>query len=338
MPTSLRDLVAGDRPLLADGATGTNLFAAGLGPGDPPEAWNLDHPDRITALYRSFTDAGSDIVLTNTFGGTRHRLALHGLEDRVAALSAAGARLARSVADDADHPVVVAGSIGPTGELLAPLGTLDDAAAQDAFTEQAEGLLAGGVDVAWIETMSAPGEVRAAARAAIAVGLPYVATVSFDTAGRSMMGLAPEALAGVFDGLDVAPVAIGANCGVGASDLLVAVAGMGGDGPPLVAKSNCGIPRFRGAEVVYDGDPALMARYAGLAADLGVAVVGGCCGTTPDHIAAMRAALDTHVPGDRPDTERIVDELGPLTAPASTASATAAGDGARRRRRRGPTG
>lgn len=333
MTTSLSELLAAGRPLLADGATGTNFFLAGLGPGDPPEAWNVDHPDRVQALHAAFVDAGSDIILTNTFGGTRHRLQLHGLQDRVHELSARGAELARSVAEDADRPVVVAGSIGPTGELLAPLGDLTAAGAEEAFVEQAAGLRDGGVDVAWIETMSAVEELQAAARAAIAVGLPYVATASFDTAGRTMMGLEPAALAGVFDDLEVAPVAVGANCGVGASDLLVAVASMVGGTVPLVAKSNCGIPRFEGAEVVYDGDPALMARYTHLAADLGVVIVGGCCGTSAAHVAAMRAAIDAHQPGPPADTERIVADLGPLTSAPVAAGATSSGR--QRRRRRG---
>lgn len=332
MSTTLTNLLTEGRPLLADGATGTNFFGVGLGPGDPPEAWNLDRPDLVRGLHRSFVDAGADIILTNTFGGTRHRLALHGFDDRVAEISRHGAMLAREVADEVDRPVVVAGSVGPTGELFVPLGDLAADEAEASFAEQLVGLQEGGADVAWIETMSAAEEMLAGARAAIGLGMDYVVTASFDTAGRTMMGLKPGELGAVFADLAVPPLALGANCGVGASDLLLAASAMDAIHLPLVAKSNCGIPRFEGAEVVYDGDPALMARYVGLAVDLGVRIVGGCCGTSPAHLAAMRAALDAHVPGDRPDRGRLERDLGPLTS--APASDTPSGDRRERRRRR----
>src|SRR5271154_2560826 len=179
----LQSLLAGGRPLLADGATGTNLFAMGLTSGDSPELWNAEHPDRIENLHRSFVDAGSDIILTNTFGANRRRLMLHKLEDRARELNRLAARNARKVADSAGRPVVVAGSVGPTGDLIAPLGPLSEDEAVDVFFEQIEALREGGADVAWIETMSAVEEIRAAARAAIRIGMPFVATASFDTAG-----------------------------------------------------------------------------------------------------------------------------------------------------------
>lgn len=332
LSTTLTALLAEGRPLLADGATGTNFFGVGLGPGDPPEAWNLDRPDLVRGLHRSFVEAGADIILTNTFGGTRHRLALHGLDDRVRELSRAGAELARAEGDAVERAVVVAGSVGPTGELLVPLGELTPDEAEASFAEQIAGLQEGGADVAWIETMSAPDEMLAAARAAIGLDMDYVVTASFDTAGRTMMGLRPDELDDVFAELPVAPLALGANCGVGASDLLLAASEMDPVDLPLVAKSNCGIPRFEGAEVVYDGDPALMARYVGLAVDLGVRIVGGCCGTSPEHLAAMRAALDAHEAGDRPDRGRLEHELGPLTSAPSVAAANGGRRGGRRRR------
>ncbi|WP_189479003.1 homocysteine S-methyltransferase family protein, partial [Mesorhizobium sp. M1E.F.Ca.ET.063.01.1.1] len=181
-------LIAEKGVLLADGATGTNLFAMGLEAGEAPELLNETAPETIVSLHQNFVDAGADIILTNSFGGTRHRLKLHHAQDRVYELNKRAAEIARSVADRAGRKVIVAGSVGPTGELLVPLGAMTYEDAVDAFAEQIEGLKAGGAEVAWIETMSAPDEIRAAAEAAIRVGLPYTYTGSFDTAGRTMMG------------------------------------------------------------------------------------------------------------------------------------------------------
>lgn len=331
MRTTLAELLATHDVLLADGATGTNYFAAGLAAGHPPELWNDEHPERVVALHRAFVDAGADIILTNSFGGTRQRLKLHRADDRVHHLAERAAELARSVADAAPRPVAVAGSVGPTGELFEPLGALTHEVAVASFREQMEGLLAGGVDVIWIETMSAAEEVRAAAEAAVSLGAPYVCTCSFDTAGRTMMGLLPSALGEVFADVQPGPVAYGANCGVGASDMLVTVTSMCSvDHGVVVAKGNCGIPQFQGTEVVYSGTPELMATYARLAADAGARIIGGCCGTSPAHLAAMRAALDARVPGPSPSLDDIVAQIGPLT----NAVPTASGEGRERRRRR----
>ena len=316
--------------LLADGATGTNYFALGLTSGEPPEFWITDHPDRVKAVHQQFVEAGSDIILTNTFGCNRHRLKLHKAESRVRELAAGAARLAREVADAAPRPVIVAGSVGPTGELFAPLGAMTDDEAIATFVEQIEGLQAGGADVVWIETMSAPDEVRCAAMAAIRVGMPYVCTMSFDTAGRTMMGVLPSALESLFADLDPQPVAIGANCGVGASDILVSATEMAGFVTPVVIKGNCGIPKFEGTTITYSGTPDLMARYAAMAVDAGVRIVGGCCGTSAAHVAAMRATIDGHQPGAMPSREDIVTQIGPLTnqAPGEIAER----EGRRRRR------
>ncbi|MEN9505284.1 MAG: betaine--homocysteine S-methyltransferase [Actinomycetota bacterium] len=319
--------------LLADGATGTNYFARGLSAGHPPELWNVEHPELVTQVHQAFVDAGADIILTNSFGGTAQRLKLHRAEDRVEELAAIAARLARQVADAASRPVVVAGSVGPTGELFVPLGALTAEVAVASFREQIRGLRAGGADVVWIETMSSADEVRAAAQAAIDEGMPYTATCSFDTAGRTMMGLLPSAMAGVFDGLAQAPVAFGANCGVGASDILVSVGAMCDGSHAVIAKGNCGIPQFQGTEIVYSGTPELMGSYARLAADTGVRIIGGCCGTTPEHLASMRRALDERVPGPRPSVDDIVAAIGPLTN--GLPSEAAAGErGGRRKSRR----
>ncbi len=331
MRSTLSDLLATGRPLLADGATGTNYFAAGLGSGDPPEFWTVDHPDRVQDLHRRFVEAGADIILTNTFGCNPQRLKLHKAESRTYELARRAAELAREVADAASRPVVVAGSVGPTGELFEPLGALTHEVAVESFREQIRGLRDGGADVAWIETMSAVEELHAAATAAIAEGMPYVATCSFDTAGRTMMGLLPSHLERVFDVEPQAPLAIGANCGVGASDILVSLLEMAGSSIALVSKGNCGVPQFVGTEVVYSGTPELMGKYAALAVDAGARIVGGCCGTSPEHLAVMRVAIDTHERGEPPTVDRIVAEVGPLT----NSVPSSAEPGERRARRRG---
>ncbi len=340
MASALADLLATRGVLLADGATGTNYFQMGLTSGDAPELWNVDQPAKVTDLHRRFVDAGADIILTNTFGCNRHRLALHGAQARVRGLAQRAAELARAVADAADRPVIVAGSVGPTGSLFTPLGELTEADAIETFTEEMEGLVAGGADVAWIETMSAIEEVRAASIAAINVGVPYVVTCSFDTAGRTMMGLMPGELTAVFSGLARAPLATGANCGVGASDILVSLLAMTehDQDTAFVSKGNCGIPEFRGAEIHYSGTPELMAHYVRLAVSAGARIVGGCCGTSPDHLASMREALDSALEDraldgalPRPTIETIVETIGPL---ANAAPRPDAEPRARRRTRR----
>ena len=329
-------LLAEKGVLLADGATGTNLFAMGLEAGEAPELWNESAPEKIAALHQGFVDAGADIILTNSFGGTRHRLKLHHSQDRVFDLNRRAAELARKVADAAGRKVIVAGSVGPTGELLQPLGAMTYDEAVNAFAEQMEGLKAGGADVAWIETMSSPEEIRAAAEAAIRVGLPYTFTASFDTAGRTMMGLAPKDIHGVAEGLPRAPIGIGANCGVGASDILSSLFDMADARPDatLIVKGNCGIPEFRGTEIHYSGTPELMADYVRLAVDGGAKIIGGCCGTSFSHLAAMRQALDSHHKGGRPSVEEVVSRIGPLRNKVASESGAGSGGEGRRERRR----
>jgi len=329
----LSALIAEKGILLADGATGTSLFAMGLEAGEAPELWNESKPENITKLHQDFVDAGADIILTNTFGGTRHRLKLHQADDRVHALNKRAAEIARAVADKAPRKVITAGSVGPTGELLIPLGALSYENAVAAFVEQIEGLKAGGAEVAWIETMSSPDEIRAAAEAAAKVGLPYVYTGSFDTAGKTMMGLHPKDIHGVASDLGNGPVAVGANCGVGASDILSSLLDMTEAAPEatVIVKGNCGIPEFRGSEIHYSGTPPLMAEYVRLAADAGAKIIGGCCGTTCDHLAAMRVALDEHVRRERPTLDLIIERIGPLRN--KTANEVAAPNRERRSRR-----
>lgn len=335
MTNPIDALLAKKGVLLADGATGTNLFAMGLQAGEAPELLNESAPETIASLHQGFVDAGADIILTNSFGGTRHRLKLHKAEGRVFELNKVAAEIARSVADKAGRKVIVAGSVGPTGELLVPLGAMTYEDAVDAFAEQIEGLKAGGAEVAWIETMSAPGEIRAAAEAAIRVGLPYTYTGSFDTAGRTMMGLLPKDIHGVVDGLGEQPVGVGANCGVGASDILASLLDMTEAKPQatVIVKGNCGIPEFHGSEITYSGTPELMSDYVRLAVDAGAKIVGGCCGTSFAHLAAMRQALDTHGKESRPTLETIIERIGPLRNKAAKENSAETNEGRRERRR-----
>ena len=321
--------------LLADGATGTALFAAGLEAGGAPELWCAERPDDVRALHRGAVEAGSDLFLTNSFGGTASRLKLHGAEARVRELARLAASLGREVADGAGRSVIVAGSMGPTGEILEPVGALPFAAAVEQFHEQAEGLREGGADILWVETISAPEEYRAAAEGARLAGMPWAGTMSFDTAGRTMMGLAAPGLADLAASLDHPPVAFGANCGAGASDLVRTVLGFAAAEPdrPVIAKGNAGIPRFVAGHVHYDGTPELMGRYAVLARDAGARVIGGCCGTGPEHLSLMRRALEQTPPGPRPELDAVSEALGPFSSEGDgmTAAPARARSGRRRR-------
>lgn len=309
---ALTKLLATRDWLMADGATGTNLFNMGLSAGEPPEFWNVDLPDNIRKLYAGAVNAGSDIFLTNTFGGNASRLKLHGAQGRVRELNRVGAALGRDIADASGRVVVVAGSVGPTGEIFEPMGTLTHARAVEMFHEQAVGLKEGGADVLWMETISAPEEYVAAAEAAALAGMPWCGTMSFDTAGRTMMGTTSAAMAEMVEKLPNPPIAFGANCGVGASDLLRTMLGFAATGTtrPMIAKGNAGIPKYHDGHIHYDGTPELMAEYAVLARDAGVRIIGGCCGTMPEHLSAMRAALESRPKGPHPSLEDISTHLG----------------------------
>jgi 5-methyltetrahydrofolate--homocysteine methyltransferase len=336
MTNALTELLAKRDWLMLDGATGTNLFAMGLMSGEAPELWNVDEPDRIRTLHRGFIEAGSDLILTNSFGGTRYRLKLHNAQDRVRELNIAAARIARECADAAARPVIVAGSVGPTGEILQPVGTLSHEDAVAAFREQISALMEGGVDVIWAETISSEEEFRAVAEAVELEGAPFCGTLSFDTAGRTMMGVTSSAFARIAESLDRRPIAFGANCGTGAPDLLRTVLGITAADPDaiVIAKANAGIPRYVEGLIEYDGTPELMARYARLARDAGARLIGGCCGTKPEHLVAMRAALESHVQGGRPTLERIRAEVGEFTS-ADDGAGVAREDRARGAGRRG---
>lgn len=302
--------------LLLDGATGTNLFAMGLEAGYPPELWNVEFPDRIRDLHRGFVDAGSDVILTNSFGGTSYRLKLHGSQDRVHELNKRAAELAREVADACDREIIVAGSVGPTGELLVPVGPLTHEDAVAAFEEQGRGLLDGGADVLWAETISSEEEMAAIAEAAANLGATLCGTLSFDSAGRTMMGVTSSGYAEMQDRLATRPLAFGANCGTGAPDLMRTVLGLTEAAPEaiVIAKANAGIPKYVDGVIEYDGTPETMAEYAKLARDAGARLIGGCCGTRGPHLVAMRAALESHIPGERPSLDRIREVLGEFSS------------------------
>ncbi|MCK0121492.1 betaine--homocysteine S-methyltransferase [Loktanella sp. F6476L] len=322
--------------LLADGATGTNLFNMGLEAGDPPEFWNVDHPDRIKALYEGAAHAGSDIFLTNTFGGNASRLKLHNAQDRVFELNKVGAELGRDVADAMDRKVIVAGSVGPTGDIMKDMGgTLTHELAVEMFHAQAEGLKAGGADLLWVETISAAEEYKAASEAFAMADMPWCGTMSFDTAGRTMMGITSSAMTKMVGKLENAPLAFGANCGVGASDLLRTILGLSINAPfPLIAKGNAGIPKFHDGHIHYDGTPELMADYATLARDCGAKIIGGCCGTTPEHLRSMREALETRPKGETPSLEAISAALGGFSSESDGTDGAGPVRAARRGRRR----
>ncbi len=333
MTDPLSRLLATRDWLLADGATGTNLFNMGLTAGEAPELWNTDQPDNIRALYRGAVMAGSDLFLTNTFGGNGARLKLHSAQGRVRELNRVGAALGREIADAAGRTVLVAGSMGPTGEIMEPMGSLTHAIAVELFHEQAEGLKEGGADVLWVETISAHEEFRAAAEACALAGMPWCGTMSFDTAGRTMMGLTSAQMVAMVNRLESRPLAFGANCGVGASDLMRTIMGFMAAGPevPVIAKGNAGIPKYHDGHIHYDGTPDLMAEYAVLARDAGATIIGGCCGTMPEHLAAMRKALETRPRGPRPTLDEIAATLGGFS---SASDGTGEGAGAERRTRR----
>jgi 5-methyltetrahydrofolate--homocysteine methyltransferase len=289
----LTQLLESTPTILGDGAMGTMLQGLGLTTGGSPDEWNVTHPAVVKGVLQGYVDAGSQVVTTNTFGGTRFRLALHDNQERVRELNVAGARLGREVADAAPHPVLVAGDIGPTGEILFPLGTRTADEVREAFAEQAAALAEGGVDFFLIETMSALEEVQAALEGIRSVSdLPIAVTLTFDTRFRTMMGVKPVQAVEALHDLGIR--FIGANCGNGPDEIERVVAEMVAVRPPdvyLIAKSNAGLPKYENRQIHYDGTPEVMADYAVKMRALGVNWIGACCGSTPAHIAAMKEAL-----------------------------------------------
>ncbi len=305
MRLHILERLASGEVLIADGATGTMLQAAGLPTGTPGEAWILERPDEITRLHRAYLEAGSQIILTTTFGGTRARLKAAGLDVRVGEINRRAAELARQAAGDpstlrlrsgqagsGQGDVYVAGDIGPTGEMMVPIGPLAYEAAVGLFAEQAQALAAGGVDFIYIETMSDLEEAKAAVEGARqGCDLPVFCTFSFDTHGRTSMGVSPAQAAQAMAALGVP--AIGANCGHAPEEVLDILPQMREAAPDatLIAKPNAGVPRMVKRQVVYDATPEGMAELACRYVELGAGIVGTCCGSSPAHIAAIAAAI-----------------------------------------------
>jgi len=286
-------LLGSGQPVLADGAMGTMLFASGLQFGDPPELWNVSQPDVVRRIHRGYLEAGSRIVLTNTFGGNRLRLSLHGNERLVRELNQMAAVLLRAEVDAAGGNALVAGDIGPTGSIMVPIGPLESDEAVDVFAEQAAALVAGGVDLIWIETMSDLEEIHAAIDGVrrVAPEIPLITTMTFDTRGHTMMGVSPERAVRAL--VEWGADAIGGNCGNGPDELVPVIAKMRAAAPDvvLVGKSNAGMPELVDMKAVYRAEPPVLAAYALEARAAGASIIGSCCGSTPDHLRAMAEAL-----------------------------------------------
>lgn len=279
--------------LASDGAMGTMLHGRGLTDGGAPELWNVERPEEIEAVLEAYAAAGANFLTTNTFGGTCGRLAMHGLEDRLFELNKAGAQIARKVADR--HPgCFVMGDVGPSGDLMEPMGIMTLESGQALFAEQIRALVAGGVDAILIETMSDLNEVEAAVKAAkeVAPEIPIIATMSFDTNLRTMMGVKPAQAITHLAGLGVR--IIGANCGRGTDEMEIIAQAMVDARPEgvfIITQSNAGLPKLHGDEFIYDGTPDELAKHAAKMKAIGVNIVGSCCGSSPEHTAAIAASI-----------------------------------------------
>ncbi len=291
------DALKEKRVLVSDGGWGSFLVAKGLQPGESPEAWNLQKPDAVRDIARMYADAGADIVLTNSFGGTRYKLEHYGLADQATAINTAAARLSR---EGAGPDVFVLASMGPTGKILM-MGEVSEAELYDAFKEQALALAAGGADAITIETMTALDEAAIALRAVKEnTTLPAAVCFTFDmkTADgyRTMMGVSPEQMAQAM--LDAGADILGANCSLGSDEMVAVIATLRAAAPetPLLTHPNAGRPvQQDDGSVVYPETPACMAGNVGALIDAGASIIGGCCGTGPEHIQAIRAAVDKAV-------------------------------------------
>lgn len=322
-------------PLLCDGAMGTMLYARGVPMDACFDVLNENNPKLVRAIHAEYVAAGADLIETNTFGANRYKLAVHGLEGRVRAINRRGAELAREVRDATERDVFVLGSIGPLGKYLTPLGALTQEEARAAFREQAEGLLEGGVDAFIVETFSDLREIQLAIEAVRSLSdLPIITQMTFTEEGSTFMGRSPAEVVQTLRRLPVE--VIGANCSVGSSVLFDILEQMlpEADGHPLSIQPNAGLPSRVGERLMYLSSPQYMAEYAARMLEAGARIVGGCCGTTPEHIRAMRQVVDRHAPSvvtarrvsARPVEREEAPVLQPTAAPTPLARKLEAGE------------
>jgi 5-methyltetrahydrofolate--homocysteine methyltransferase len=282
----LIEMLKAGKPLVSDGAMSTQLQLHGLSSGDCPEEWNITNPEAVASVYRSYIDAGSDLISTNTFGGNPLKLDRYGIAARTGELNEAGIRIAKQEA--AGRALVVA-SIGPTGHLIEPLGELSADDAYSAFKRQAEAVASAGADAILFETFFDLTEIEQGIKAAISTGLPIICTMTFDTSGRTVMGLDPARAAQAL--VDLGATVVGSNCGVGPDAMLAVIETMAKSGAYVMAQPNAGLPHVDAGETTYDITPDTMAEYAVKFISAGASIVGGCCGSTPAHIAAIAKAV-----------------------------------------------
>lgn len=287
------ELLESGKTLIGDGAMGTLLQEKGLTDGGAPELWNVEKPEIIEEIFEQYAKAGANFLTTNTFGGSKPRLQMHGLADRLEELNKAASEIAKKVATNYSD-VFVMGDVGPSGELMEPMGTLTTESAKEIFSEQIKALLAGGADGILIETMSDLSEVQAAVSAVQEINpeLPIIVMLSFDTNLRTMMGVKPAQAVSEISNMGVK--IIGANCGRGTDEISVIAKEMCENriaGVHLITQSNAGLPKLVGADFIYDGTPEEMAKYALEMKGLGINIIGACCGSTPEHIAAIKNAV-----------------------------------------------
>jgi 5-methyltetrahydrofolate--homocysteine methyltransferase len=288
------DRVTGGEVLVVDGAMGTMLIARGLQPGACPEEWNLTRPEVLEEIASLYLEAGADVITANTFGASPMKLAPYGLAGMTEEINAAGVAAVRKVVGDKAY---VLGDVGPSGRLLKPYGDVDPEEVYDSFERQAEALIDAGIDVIFVETMTDLNEATFAVEAikAVSSGFPVVATMTFDETPkgfRTIMGVGVEdAAAGLAAaGADV----VGSNCGNGIENMVkIAREFRAHTDLPLIIQSNAGLPEMVNGELIYSETPEFMAARVGDVLDSGVTVIGGCCGTTPEHIKAIRAAVDS---------------------------------------------
>lgn len=291
-----------ERVLILDGAMGTMLQERGLQPGQSPEELNLTMPEVVASVHRNYIEAGADIIITNTFGGSRFKLAHYGLEDRLAEINVRAVEIARM---EAGSKAYVGASIGPTGQFVEPLGEISFDQMKAAFHEQAEALVTAGADLISLETFLDIKECRAAVIAIreVSATIPVIAMLTFDDNGRSVLGTPPEAAAITLSaaGADI----VGSNCGLGVDgiyDILCRMRQV--TGLPLISQANAGLPQLVGDRTIFPGTPDEMVAYHERMIKIGVRIIGGCCGTTPAHIRAMKQALASRQCAWIPDAQR----------------------------------